>query len=83
MDNIQLQLQYFACNRVANIETFDKFGHIIWDRVRLKYDALYALNNDLFICYTRVFSVLLSLIAVTEVVLVTSSDKKKYIGDNG
>ena len=46
---------------------------------RLKYDTLYALNNDLFICYTHMHIVcaVVPLTAVTEVVLVISSDKKE------
>ena len=49
---------------------------------RLKYDTLYALNNVLLICYTHmcVICAVVFLIAVIEVVLVTSSDKKDIKG---
>ena len=47
-----------------------------------KFYTLYALNNYLFICYAHRYVVcaVVSLIDVTEVVLVTSSEKKKIIG---
>ena len=68
----------FCLHRVANIEQFYKFCHIIRDRI-IDLDMIHYMHCIMTCSYTHKYSVcaVVSLVAVTEVLLATSSGKKE------